>query len=420
MQNSSPGPTTFTREDLYERVWTTSVVQLAKEFGISDVGLAKACKRHDIPRPPLGYWAKKVVGKAPPRPPLPVLIDPKLQNIRLNPPPPQTRRPVPAGDLPLPPSTPAPLVDSEIASAFERFQKAFPELRVPVTLRDPLPLITATLEALKRGASDRSLVGRMESRHLVYPRRANNEACLEVQVGRDSLGRAARFLNALLKALLACGFKTEETRDQYRRTACIVVFGHRFQLRVRELTKREPHVPTPKELAEQVKYPNLTRIPKWDYFPCGDFTCEVMNDNGSTTLDTWTDGKERRIEEMLPEIVRGIFKVADTARARWKREREDQRRQMEEAQQRYEAEQRRKVEQARVDELIREAERWELSRRIRRYLRAVERTALERHGRIDQGSEMDRWLDWGHAAADRYDPLTPRPAAGLPPSPGTA
>ena len=49
----------------------------------ADVGLAKICKSHDIPKPPVGYWAKKEVGKAPPQPPLPTNDDPKLQLIKL-------------------------------------------------------------------------------------------------------------------------------------------------------------------------------------------------------------------------------------------------------------------------------------------------------------------------------------------------
>jgi len=31
------------------------------EMGISDIGLAKICKRHNIPRPGLGYWGKEQV-----------------------------------------------------------------------------------------------------------------------------------------------------------------------------------------------------------------------------------------------------------------------------------------------------------------------------------------------------------------------
>lgn len=43
---------TLTREQLYERVWTTAMRYLAREYGLPDVGLAKICTAHDIPRPP--------------------------------------------------------------------------------------------------------------------------------------------------------------------------------------------------------------------------------------------------------------------------------------------------------------------------------------------------------------------------------
>ena len=61
----------LTRTELYEQVWTTPMRRLAPQYGLSDVGLAKICKKLNIPRPPVGYWAKKEVGKAPARPKLP-------------------------------------------------------------------------------------------------------------------------------------------------------------------------------------------------------------------------------------------------------------------------------------------------------------------------------------------------------------
>ena len=39
------------------------MTQLAKEFAISDVALHKICKKHNIPNPPPGWWAKKAAGK---------------------------------------------------------------------------------------------------------------------------------------------------------------------------------------------------------------------------------------------------------------------------------------------------------------------------------------------------------------------
>jgi len=48
----------LTREALYERVWAEPVEKLAKSWGLSGRGLAKACKRAGVPVPPRGYWAR--------------------------------------------------------------------------------------------------------------------------------------------------------------------------------------------------------------------------------------------------------------------------------------------------------------------------------------------------------------------------
>ena len=65
----------LTRNELYELIWTEPMTKVAPRFGLSDVGLAKVCKRYDIPRPPVGYWAQKQVGKEPDRTPLPPAED---------------------------------------------------------------------------------------------------------------------------------------------------------------------------------------------------------------------------------------------------------------------------------------------------------------------------------------------------------
>jgi hypothetical protein len=44
---------------------------LAKEYGISDVRLAKICKELKVPKPGVGYWAKLEHGKKDRKPPLP-------------------------------------------------------------------------------------------------------------------------------------------------------------------------------------------------------------------------------------------------------------------------------------------------------------------------------------------------------------
>lgn len=62
---------TFTRQELYDLIWSEPVQKLAGQFGLSDVGFAKACKKANIPRPPRGYWAKLAAGQKLTRQPLP-------------------------------------------------------------------------------------------------------------------------------------------------------------------------------------------------------------------------------------------------------------------------------------------------------------------------------------------------------------
>ena len=54
---------TFTRQELYDLVWSEPMRTLAGRFELSDIGLAKACKKASIPRPPRGYWNKLAAGK---------------------------------------------------------------------------------------------------------------------------------------------------------------------------------------------------------------------------------------------------------------------------------------------------------------------------------------------------------------------
>ncbi len=62
----------YTRTELYDLLWSEPTTKVAIRLGISDVGLAKWCKQMNIPKPPLGYWAKIQSGK-------PVMEKPPLE-----------------------------------------------------------------------------------------------------------------------------------------------------------------------------------------------------------------------------------------------------------------------------------------------------------------------------------------------------
>jgi hypothetical protein len=65
---------TFTREELYELVWSRPRTALAKELGLSDVAIGKHCVRARVPMPAVGYWAKLAAGGKTIRMPLPLRL----------------------------------------------------------------------------------------------------------------------------------------------------------------------------------------------------------------------------------------------------------------------------------------------------------------------------------------------------------
>ena len=64
---------TWNRQELYEKVWQFPLRTLAAEYGISDVGLAKVCRKLEIPLPGLGHWTKIACGQCIARPSLPAM-----------------------------------------------------------------------------------------------------------------------------------------------------------------------------------------------------------------------------------------------------------------------------------------------------------------------------------------------------------
>ena len=59
------------RVELFDLVWSKPMTHLAKDLGLSDVGLRKICVKFGIPLPPRGHWVRLQFGKQDTRPELP-------------------------------------------------------------------------------------------------------------------------------------------------------------------------------------------------------------------------------------------------------------------------------------------------------------------------------------------------------------
>ena len=69
------------RAGLFDRVWSEPIAKVAEKWRLSGPGLAKACRRLQIPLPPRGYWAKLEAGRRLRRPPLPKLPSGEAEEI---------------------------------------------------------------------------------------------------------------------------------------------------------------------------------------------------------------------------------------------------------------------------------------------------------------------------------------------------
>ena len=379
--------TTITRTQLYELVWTTPIQKLATRFGLSDVGLAKVCKRHKIPRPPRGYWAKLANGKRVRKFPLSEVKDPSLEEVHF------ADRGTAAVASPRAEKQLA--VDPAIADLIAA--ESLPDHRIEVAtdLRGADPLVQATREALQQAEPDD--YGRV-SRRWDFPK-----PCFEVCVGRASAQRALLILHSLVRAFKVRGYKLVEKSDSSGWAGCEVL-GRQFQISIWEPSKRQKRELTKAEIEERKRYQWLFRR-DYEHVPAG--SLEVHLNRGTyTSTGRVSDTSREPLEDRLNDVIVCILRAIDRA-------------QVEAAEQKIkEAEQARKKAIAVEQEVVRRTSsvrqqrlldaipKWEDFVRIRRYVEAIRAEAIRRHGSVAPASESGRWLRWADEYLRSIDPLS--------------
>jgi hypothetical protein len=147
---------TLTREKLYELLWKEPTRTVAQRLGISDVGLAKICRKLHVPRPWRGYWREKEAGRKPRQPKLP----PWPAHLGKEP------WAISFHTAPTAPDKSEALRRAPPSEAVQR-HRAYEEdprhdIVVPETLSQPDPLVRRAARLLKRTGDDRGLLGPRE------------------------------------------------------------------------------------------------------------------------------------------------------------------------------------------------------------------------------------------------------------------
>ena len=113
----------------------------------------------------------------------------------------------------------------------------------------------------------------------------------------------------------------------------------------------------------------------------------------------WADGKEQRVEDLLPQCLAGLMMVARAKRI-WAEERA-----MREAE--WEKERREREEFARLmQQLEKWLEGWNKAKQLREFVAAVEKDCLAKGVSTAAESPKGKWMAWALRQADRFDPLT--------------
>lgn len=377
----------FTRQELYELVWSEPASKLGPQLGISGVGLAKACRRGDIPVPERGYWARLQAGK------------------------PVVKRPLPPRGLGMPdslvvgessyesyealrarilsePIAPPVTFSETLEQVTERVRKLVGKVHVARTLNRPHPLVARLLEEDARRQERR-----VNSSFVL----STDAPLFETPIER----RRLRILNAIFLAVQRSGCRPW-LRDKAAHDIGLLVGERNVGFSLECVVQRQRAGGRAKNGGKGTKRAKIKlAIP--------------AARGASASEASWQDTDGRQIEAQLNEAVVALIaageaqhRAAVQASREWfierKAELELEERQRRAEEDRRERERLAKLEQERIDRLFNAANDWRRAGDLRAFVEAV-RDANRDLSAPDAIERLRDWADDALAAADRLDPL---------------
>lgn len=369
----------YDRETLYKEVWEKPVTEVAKRYKVSDVAIHKVCKALDIPTPPAGYWAKLRAGK-------------------------------PVSVIPLPPSDkPSRKTGIQTGSAYqatgEKESLAFlneedrsvifavaSQILLPDEGARMHPKIIAHRKVVAEWKKHKNSDNRVWNR-----RNAESVPFLADSISDESLPRACRIIDALIKAMEPLGCSLTDTLS-------FVVNGENVPLAFSESKDEVKHIPTKEENLQLLKYEEERKRYSWASKPQIRKYDHVFNGRLTLTVNgqkSFRDCKSYVLEDRLGDIMIEIYEAAEEIRKAREAREEAERKRQEEERRREELRKRYNVEVDRTLALTNLAEDYDTACKIRRYIAVV-----EAQGEPDE--ETAKWIEWAKAKADWYDPTVAR------------
>ena len=375
----------LSRQELYDLVWSHSILAIAKAWGYSDVAIAKRCRYHQIPKPKPGDWAKMASGRPVARPALPKV---------------NYEKPIAFWVL-----APRPK-----ASDSPKEEPPVPTIPVPSELDNPHPLVSKTEKALLKAKTDEKGLLRLRGKGIV-----------PVTIGPGSIKRTMLILDTMLKAMQEKGISVDvevketvlmEARyDPYKRkqvpatmrfenTAYANVEGERICLDIEEKTRRKKEGTSPSPAKGSAGITGTSR-PRYEYEPNGRLHIYIGRE-GYSSYFHWHDLKKVKLEDDIAGIIASFEAKAERIKEERRQAHEEYLRAQEEQRRREEAERRRRIELNRRDHFYQDVMAWRFVKDAREYIAA---RGAKMDGLDEAAVEREtRWLKWVEGYLAKVDP----------------
>ncbi|MCR6641702.1 MAG: hypothetical protein NVV82_22600 [Sporocytophaga sp.] len=345
----------ITRKELYDLVWAEPVSAILKTYFLTDAEFRKICSKMKIPLPKFGYWQKNRAGK---KVSIEMLSNDYNGDIEVS----LLQRE--DGDENLVALSPLEALQKEIEC-----DVSLP-LAVPKELVNPNKLILKAKETLT-------------SREPGYGRYYGMISCswddaIDIKVSPACSDRALRFMDTLIKVLLARGHKIE---IEYKNTY-VIVQNEKIKIALKEKAKKATVKNGSWERNENV--------------PTGKLSFKIDNYSGKE----WCDGAQL-IENRLSEILAKL----ELEGKRLKQEHEERQKYWEEQNKkeliRKEFENRKQKELTDFKVLLTNALRWNQTIIMENYINLIEADARLNNSLND---DLKDWIEWARRKINWYNP----------------
>ncbi|MDR8392236.1 hypothetical protein NC796_13870 [Aliifodinibius sp. S!AR15-10] len=332
--------------------------QIQEKYGITYLKLKKACKELNIPTPPSGYWSKIRNDKKVKQPPLPDFDRTSIEISK---------------------------EDINDIDLRQKLPKKVKPIVVKKTLYNPHPLIKKTYNALKEG--DLNQFNRVQ----VY-----GSNYLDVLVGPDSVKRAMRILDALVKELNRQGIKVETEKVNRSAKSFVRIGKEKIYLQMREggYRKKKERDPSKRWYSSQ-----------YEYCTNGKLKLSLCSSSYRSPDKTIKDWKNKKLEERMDEFFPTLFELAEKMKVSREKEEEEDRIREKQRQLRAEAEQQKSKELEQLKLLEEHASSFTKAQYIYDLINKVEEEVSKLELNKQEKLKVKAWLHWATNHADRLNPV---------------